>query len=1655
MLSSSIQQKFQSVITHNFHVSAKPKKRRKRRKKSHRNEALSTSTTTEVLKHKTIAKTKQYFQHDNRLGEKEAKLKQTLFSTSSTFNKYTESDILYGEVAKKFKPLKNTTNKKKSQKTLKAFSKYNTQRKPNAVQKLKRSMPFKTTVSNNNSNPKINKSPTRALSQPQYYICSCQDTESKFYNNNTFLKTKGPAICNDNKNAFTCSTANHTATASGTTHLAIIENNIPKILEFLKSQTPTLLLETLFNNAQLEEYIVKHKRVRDTHQIAEAQLEKNAKLREAFNISEYFVEGSSFDSDRKAKEDLAKSLALQKELDAQREQAAASAANEKESSKRYALVRTPSIERDISSGGMGGGDNDDHINKKKKKKRMRESSASPERKKDKKKKSKKRKKESKSKKSKKLRKRKNSESESNVENDKDSMDEDSDTDSEIDKRKSHKKSKKDKKKRDKKNKKKERSTSPDKSRSRSPVDKLTETKKESLKNENTTKKTSSSNPFRSRSTEKSHKTKETQRSHYESSQENDNRRSHSRKDKDISKCRSHSRTDKEFSRRHSRGHLEKELRHKRHRANSPSDCINRERNEIYYSSSGENRRSRSRQRSRRVDTAERLRDLKRKYSEERLPRKRDSRSIEKRKKYSYSPSQSRSRKSRDNKSYSRTSQRVCYQSRTRSRTPRHKSQDCEQFQVRNDKSRSRSSLNINLHNKSLTPPPLTSKTVDSKGLEKIDYNLNNQGKSDKDLATSSLKDKKNYGRSGTTSSSLSDLASSTDTESSRSRTPSPIKEHLEKPALSRNIEIQKLSSRKTKSPSLRRTPSPTANRSMSRSKSRKLVSEKSTTEKPSRKSRSQESYEQSKEMREDHKKPTSKTPPPSKVEKKPSSPRSSRDSSELSYSPARRNPERYRDILENAKNQKTEKRKPADKDAAKAPMLSEEREKDRREKGGRNDRNPAKPVVRLQSQSEDESDATERNAEKILDEFQESKRERELKDLKMLEQLKSGIAAKAKEKIKTIEKMAAFTSTSSSSNTGGEVSDKSYKRTIRNSLNDFLAANNVAPAVVATCSSTAHSSIQNSPPGAIYPQTLEEIKKEQDTILPNETSSYIENNISNNNKDIETQANCKKSPVAANGHAVLLSPRANPLQNNVNVINKDRDRKRERDHRERERENDRDMKPTRENNNFIKERHMERRQRTSPNIYSTGGSGGCVGSGGVDVGNGGSRRNNNSNLHHINHRHQRLNVNFLGNTGSVGGHHHHHPHPHHHHPNHQIINNHHNTTSSSSAYIANNSSTNPHNLMCNHANNSTNILFNRPSRINNTPLITATQFNNQMLSKQSNSILVNRRDHRTALNLGLSGTPCTNFSNSNLLLTKANTNPHHFHAAAVGHTIGGGHHHHHHHHHHHSQNSSSISGGINPTTQITDRILMAASIAAAQRHSLGVAHSAASSAAAVAAANNLNFLQQQNKAKLVIKPFKINDSQPLVAALADSSLVDAIVSKVSTATVAAAESAARRSRSRSRRSRSRNRREVKTSDAYRSNSAGGGGEREETRRRSNSHSRSSSSSSSRSRSHSRRSSRSRSSQSSSSSRSSSRSSSSSSFGSSRSGTRSPSIPRRRGSPSFLDRRRITSARKRPIPYHRKLPSDVSSCYCSSCCSRDSSPRSRSPSRDSRSPSRNF
>jgi len=53
-----------------------------------------------------------------------------------------------------------------------------------------------------------------------------------------------------------------------------------------------------------------HSRAKQTHQIAEATAEKNARLKEAFGIGEFYQDGSSFDPNRKAKEEAAKALAM-------------------------------------------------------------------------------------------------------------------------------------------------------------------------------------------------------------------------------------------------------------------------------------------------------------------------------------------------------------------------------------------------------------------------------------------------------------------------------------------------------------------------------------------------------------------------------------------------------------------------------------------------------------------------------------------------------------------------------------------------------------------------------------------------------------------------------------------------------------------------------------------------------------------------------------------------------------------------------------------------------------------------------------------------------------------------------------------------------------------------------------------------------------------------------------------------------------------------------------------------------------------------------------------------------------------------------------------------------------------------------------------------
>jgi len=159
--------------------------------------------------------------------------------------------------------------------------------------------------------------------------------------------------------------------------------------------------------------------------------------------------------------------------------------------------------------------------------------------------------------------------------------------------------------------------------------------------------------------------------------------------------------------------------------------------------------------------------------------------------------------------------------------------------------------------------------------------------------------------------------------------------------------------------------------------------------------------------------------------------------------------------------------------------------------------------------------------------------------------------------------------------------------------------------------------------------------------------------------------------------------------------------------------------------------------------------------------------------------------------------------------------------------------------------------------------------------------------------------------------------------------------------------------------------------------------------------------EREDKKKITIKPFKINDGSSPIKNSAEIARDETQTGLKPTAKPKTESEKGRKSRSRSRSSTS------KSSGSSRSRSSSG----------SSSHSGDSSSSSSGS-SHSEHS-RPRS-------------------------RHSGSIPRRAGSPSFLDRRRITSARKRPIPYHRPADSTHGSPSGSSRSSSVCSRRSLSP-----------
>lgn len=125
----------------------------------------------------------------------------------------------------------------------------------------------------------------------------------------------------------------------------------------------TMFREMLVNKEGVSEPVVDKDAsgrpvAKESHQIAQATAEKNARLKEAFGIGDSYVDGSSFDPNRKSKEEQAKSVAM--------------------AQKKYAIVRdSSSSERSPSP-----------PPKRKKKKSSRDDSHSPERK-EKKKKSKK------------------------------------------------------------------------------------------------------------------------------------------------------------------------------------------------------------------------------------------------------------------------------------------------------------------------------------------------------------------------------------------------------------------------------------------------------------------------------------------------------------------------------------------------------------------------------------------------------------------------------------------------------------------------------------------------------------------------------------------------------------------------------------------------------------------------------------------------------------------------------------------------------------------------------------------------------------------------------------------------------------------------------------------------------------------------------------------------------------------------------------------------------------------------------------------------------------------------------------------------------------------------------------------------------------------
>uniref|UniRef100_A0A0K8TS33 Putative splicing coactivator srm160/300 subunit n=1 Tax=Tabanus bromius TaxID=304241 RepID=A0A0K8TS33_TABBR len=770
--------------------------------------------------------------------------------------------------------------------------------------------------------------------------------------------------------------------------------------------------------------------VRETHQIAEAQQEKNAKLREAFGIPEYFVDGSSFDPDRKAKEEIAKSTSLQKELQSQKD-------FDKEKARQYALIRSPSKEKEVVEPIKGTTRVDE---KRKKKKKLRDRSLSNERKKDKKKKSKKHKRDRSKKKKSKKEKEPDSCTSENESDDSDNTASGKDI-------KKKKKSKKEKKKKDRKRK--TRDTSIE-----SAVSDL-ERKRRRLASTRTSREREKRETCnRNRDNINYTKSDDSRKCLYNKNEDNVISKKVSSKLKNIVP---EQKTQKHTSSLMHSNHKKRSARKKSRTPQERRSTTPKLHKGSYFATSGKS--------SLHVPSFEECEDLRQSYKKQqskcaRLDDKDKSlrsRISDRRESRSRSHSASRTnRRGLDkepekellNEGYSK--QQTTLIDKYSSEKTKYVTEYKNPFKRRNSRGgdaerrrKSRSPSEFKKRERSYSCSPNNPETkyhqsqVSSRRIQKPCSTLSPEPKISKTKlnSRSSPKNAPSDHKCSAKSSKPQLYRRSRSHDSSKN---SKRKDKNSEKGSIHNVENSPKHLLDAKKQKKRDSNNEKTSYSPHLDKKRRNIPSSSQTSNIREKDLAKENSIWS------HKKEEVKSPKRSKPHNEgtdytkkdkcwtqshkpigPSSPKCQKSSdvkydsssSELSYSPARRNPERYRDILEQIGTEKTvfksyQKNKTLSPPPPDIPVRQESKVSIH-SKETKKMYHPPQPIVRLHSStdSEDDSDADneerKRNVDKFVDAVVNDKdEEQRLKEFELLEALKSDIAAKAKEKIKTIEKMA-------------------------------------------------------------------------------------------------------------------------------------------------------------------------------------------------------------------------------------------------------------------------------------------------------------------------------------------------------------------------------------------------------------------------------------------------------------------------------------------------------------------------------------------------------------------------------------------------------------------------------------------------------------------------